>query len=380
MARGCRERVRDVGWQDAGRSRVHGAGSVWSAPHLLAGPARVGYQDSKFKLNRARAVCLRFACDRLLWPTPKTAALAAFRRPRGSGRRHLGSLAPESLDVRTPRNPIRAAVGSTHGHARAAGGPGAGAGADRARPRRAHEGRAVEGRTRRRLHRQGQDDDRDPGPHRASTPRGCCCSERAGPPRSWTGCCSAATRLPRSAPARARRRASSPTPPIPGEASAEVFAADLALGALLRSYTFKKYRTTRKSEDGAEEEPRDGLRKLVIQCAKPDAAAKAFAARKALAEGVFLARDLVNEPANMLGPVEFAERMRDLSPRRRRGRGARRGPARGPEDGRAAGRRAGQRAALARRRHAVARRQVQARQDAVLRRQGRRASIPAASP
>ena len=44
----------------------------------------------------------------------------------------------------------------------------------------------------------------------------------------------------------------------------------------------------------------------------PEAAAKAFAPRKALADGVFLARDLVNEPANMLGPVEFAERMRDL--------------------------------------------------------------------
>ena len=102
-------------------------------------------------------------------------------------------------------------------------------------------------------------------------------------------------------------------PVDPGEVSAEVFAADLALGALLRSYTFKKYRTTRKSEDGAEEEPRDALRKLTIQCAKPDAAAKAFSARKAVAEGVFLARDLVNEPANMLGPVEFAERVRDLS-------------------------------------------------------------------
>jgi len=102
--------------------------------------------------------------------------------------------------------------------------------------------------------------------------------------------------------------------PDAGEASAEVFAADLALGALLRSYTFKKYRTTRKPEDGAEEEPaRDGLRTLTIQCAKPDAAAKAFAARKAVAEGVFLARDLVNEPANMLGPVEFAERVRELS-------------------------------------------------------------------
>jgi leucyl aminopeptidase len=101
--------------------------------------------------------------------------------------------------------------------------------------------------------------------------------------------------------------------PDTGEASAEVFAADLAFGALLRSYAFKKYRTSRKSEDAAEEEPRDGLRRLTIQCAKPDAAAKAFAARKAIAEGVFLARDLVNEPANILGPVEFAERARELS-------------------------------------------------------------------
>ena len=157
----------------------------------------------------------------------------------------------------------------------------------------------------------------------------------------------------------------------PGEASAEVFAADLALGALLRSYTFKKYRTTRKSEDGAEEEPRDGLRKLVIQCAKPDAAAKAFAARKAVAEGVFLARDLVNEPANMLGPVEFAERMRDLSRAGVEVEVLDEDQLAALKMGALLARGAGQRAALARRRHAVARRQVQARQDAVLRRQGR---------
>ena len=101
--------------------------------------------------------------------------------------------------------------------------------------------------------------------------------------------------------------------PDMGEASADLFAADLAFGALLRSYAFKKYRTTRKSEDGAEDEPRDGVRRLTVHCAKPDAAAKAFASRKAVAKGTFLARDLVNEPANMLGPVEFAERVRELA-------------------------------------------------------------------
>jgi leucyl aminopeptidase len=101
-------------------------------------------------------------------------------------------------------------------------------------------------------------------------------------------------------------------PADPGEVSPEIFAADLALGALLRSYNFKKY-MTRKREEGAEEEAPQGLRKIVVQCAKPDAAAKAFAPRRAVADGVFLARDLVNEPANMLGPVEFAERMRELT-------------------------------------------------------------------
>jgi len=101
--------------------------------------------------------------------------------------------------------------------------------------------------------------------------------------------------------------------PDAGDTSADVLAADLALGALLRSYSFRTYRTVRKSEDGADEEPRDGLSRLTVHCAKPDAAAKAFASRKAVAEGVFLARDLVNEPANMLGPSEFAERVRNLS-------------------------------------------------------------------
>jgi leucyl aminopeptidase len=97
-----------------------------------------------------------------------------------------------------------------------------------------------------------------------------------------------------------------------GEANAETFAADLAQGVLLRSYTFKKY-LTRKGNGASEDEARDGVRRLIIQCAKPEPAAKAFRGRRAVAQGVFFARDLVNEPANMLGPVEFAERARELS-------------------------------------------------------------------
>jgi len=97
-----------------------------------------------------------------------------------------------------------------------------------------------------------------------------------------------------------------------GEAGPDAFAADLALGAALRSYTFKKYRT-RKDDNDQAADARNGLQTLTVLCSKPDAAAKAYAARKAIAEGVFLARDLVNEPANILGPVEFAERMRNLA-------------------------------------------------------------------
>src|SRR5262245_4527793 len=95
-------------------------------------------------------------------------------------------------------------------------------------------------------------------------------------------------------------------PADPGEAGVQEFAADLALGALLRSYAFKKYLTRGKQEEGGDADAGDGLNKLVLLCDRSEAAAKAFVGRKALSDGVFLARDLVNEPANRLGPVEFA--------------------------------------------------------------------------
>jgi leucyl aminopeptidase len=51
----------------------------------------------------------------------------------------------------------------------------------------------------------------------------------------------------------------------------------------------------------------------VIHNADPKAATQAFAPARAIAEGVTLARDLVNEPANVLGPAEFAARAKALS-------------------------------------------------------------------
>jgi len=95
------------------------------------------------------------------------------------------------------------------------------------------------------------------------------------------------------------------------KAGAEI-AADLALGALLRSYRFRKYQT-RPGANGEGEPPPSTLARLTVHCQDPDAAESAFERRRAVAGGVFLARDLVNEPANVLGPVEFAERAAALT-------------------------------------------------------------------
>jgi len=90
--------------------------------------------------------------------------------------------------------------------------------------------------------------------------------------------------------------------------------ARFALGALLRGYKFQKYKTkARKKKDAGAEANDRTLKKIVIHCADPKAATQAFASARAIADGVMLARDLVNEPANVLGPAEFAARAKDLA-------------------------------------------------------------------
>jgi leucyl aminopeptidase len=49
-----------------------------------------------------------------------------------------------------------------------------------------------------------------------------------------------------------------------------------------------------------------------LAVADPAGAKRAWLSREAIAEGVILARDLVNEPPNVLGPVEFADRAKAL--------------------------------------------------------------------
>jgi leucyl aminopeptidase len=79
-------------------------------------------------------------------------------------------------------------------------------------------------------------------------------------------------------------------------------AAHLAFGARLRSYRFDKYRTKNL------EEYEKRLAAMTVWVKDPAAAKKAYAGLAAVADGIFLARDLVNEPPNILYPVEFARR------------------------------------------------------------------------
>ncbi len=79
--------------------------------------------------------------------------------------------------------------------------------------------------------------------------------------------------------------------------------ADIALGAALRGYSFDRYKTKRK-----EGEEKRGKVKLKIGVGDAAAAKRAWAGREGLSQGVIMARDLVNEPANVLFPEEFARR------------------------------------------------------------------------
>jgi leucyl aminopeptidase len=79
--------------------------------------------------------------------------------------------------------------------------------------------------------------------------------------------------------------------------------ADLALGARLRAYSFDRYKTKRKEAD-----ERPARREVNFACTNPGAAEKAWLGVAGIADGVVLARDLVNEPANVLYPGELARR------------------------------------------------------------------------
>ena len=84
-------------------------------------------------------------------------------------------------------------------------------------------------------------------------------------------------------------------------------AANIALGAKLKSYTFNKYHT-KKAKD---ELPQ--LKTLKIMIDEPAKAKKAYADLAVTADAVFFTRDLVSEPSNVLNPESYAKEIKKLT-------------------------------------------------------------------
>jgi len=84
-------------------------------------------------------------------------------------------------------------------------------------------------------------------------------------------------------------------------------AAQLAYGARLRAYRFDKYRTTEKPE------AKPSLKKFTVMSSDPNAAKKAFDPMLKISEGVFVTRDLVSEPSNVIYPETLAQEAQKLT-------------------------------------------------------------------
>lgn len=94
-----------------------------------------------------------------------------------------------------------------------------------------------------------------------------------------------------------------------GEKTADFAVDDLpapyvAFGAKLASYRFVKHKTIQKKPVTLEE--------LYILTANAQSAQNAYEPLTAVAKGVYTARDLVNEPANVVTPVNFSKRVEEL--------------------------------------------------------------------
>jgi leucyl aminopeptidase len=86
--------------------------------------------------------------------------------------------------------------------------------------------------------------------------------------------------------------------------SSEDIAAYMAFGMQLRSYRFDKYRTTLKAKD---------LPKIKDVTFGVDAATQdKYKDLHSLAESIYFCRDLVTEPANVINPVTYAEKLKEL--------------------------------------------------------------------
>ncbi|MGX0901805.1 leucyl aminopeptidase [Roseovarius sp. MBR-79] len=115
--------------------------------------------------------------------------------------------------------------------------------------------------------------------------------------------------LPRNATVDESRRAGVALGRAKGDKALTILGATLrrpgevALGAVLRGYDYAAHKTGDKTDPGA----------ITVTVKDPAEAEAAFAPARAVAEGVFLTRDLVNAPANHLTTTSFAEEIKGLA-------------------------------------------------------------------
>jgi leucyl aminopeptidase len=115
--------------------------------------------------------------------------------------------------------------------------------------------------------------------------------------------------LPRNADAAQSRRAGVALGRVRGDKALTLLGGalkrpeEVALGAVLRGYDYAAHRTGERKEAGP----------VTVTARDPEAAEAAFAPLRAVAEGVFLTRDLVNAPANHLTTSAFADEIKGLA-------------------------------------------------------------------
>ncbi|HTN60072.1 MAG TPA: leucyl aminopeptidase [Devosia sp.] len=102
-------------------------------------------------------------------------------------------------------------------------------------------------------------------------------------------------------------RAQTATVILDGPDATPAAVAELAAGLRLRHYKFDTYKKPASSDDTP------AALAITLVVANPAATDATIADRNAVVDGTLLARDLINEPANVLGPVEFAARAAELA-------------------------------------------------------------------
>ena len=86
-------------------------------------------------------------------------------------------------------------------------------------------------------------------------------------------------------------------------ANAQKFSEELIKGYLLRRYEFSNYKTIEEK----------GVGSVTFMLKRPKHFEKSLSEIKAVVDGVFFTRNLVNEPANILNTFEFSNRLKELA-------------------------------------------------------------------